>query len=430
MDRETITLTMKEMRRLQTIEMALAGRITNSEGARRLGLSERQFKRLRKRVAEEGPQGAIHKARGRRSNRRLCEKERKRIRDLLVDVYAGFNDTHAHEMLTERHGVTVSRQTVRTIRLEAGLKAVRRRRAPRHRARRERRGRAGAMLLMDGSTHDWFEGRGPSCTLLGVIDDATGEVLALSFEPTEDLAGYLGMFATVLARHGVPASTYSDRNSVFFVNGPETTIEQQLSGEAPLTQFGRALDELGVEMIRSLSPQSRGRVERLWGTLQDRLVSEMRLEGVCGIEGADAFLASFLPRFNARFARAAAEEGTEWLPAPEDLDWHLCAKYRRTVGNDNTVRLGERVIDVPPGAGRTTYAKAKVEVHELRDGRVRIVYNGQVIAQQQAPGGFGRLRPRNNNGLTEAGQLPVATLKRRCRSCGRHRKDQDLRQAG
>jgi len=428
MDRETITLTMKEMRRLQTIEAALAGRITNSEGARRLGLSERQFKRLRKRVATEGPQGAIHKARGKRSNRRMCEKERDRIRDLLKNTYKGFNDTHAHEMLLERDGVTVSRQTVRTIRREAELPPVRKRRAPRHRTRRERRGRAGSMLLMDGSTHDWFEGRGPSCTLLGVIDDATSEVLALSFEPTEDLAGYLGVFATVFSHHGVCASTYSDRSSIFFVNSPEVTLEQQLTGEVPLTQFGRALDELGVEMIRSLSPQSRGRVERLWNTMQDRLVSEMRLEGICDIEGANAFLVSFLPRFNARFAHKAAQDETEWVKAPKDLDWHLCAKYRRTVANDNTVRLGERMIDVPPGPGRCTWAKARVEVHELMDGRARIVREGRVIATQDAQQDFARLMPRNNNGLTEAGQLPVAMLKRRCEKCGT-RKD-GLKQAG
>jgi len=427
MDRETITLTMKEMRRLQTIEMALAGRITNSEGARRLGLSERQFKRLRKRVAAEGPQGAIHKARGRRSNRRVCEEERDRIKDLLENTYAGFNDTHAHELLVERDGVTVSRQTVRTLRIEAGLGPKRRRRPPKHRTRRERREKAGAMLLLDGSEHDWFEERGPRATLLGAIDDATGAVAGLAFEPAEDLAGYLSLFGGILSAHGVPASTYSDRNSVFFVNNPAATLEQQLEGEEPLTQFGRALDELGIVMIRSLSPQSRGRIERLWDTLQDRLISEMRLESIASIEEANAFLSSFVPRFNARFSRQAADSQTEWLAAPRDLEWHLCAKYRRTAGNDNTVRLGERVIDVPAGPNRATWAKAKVEVHELADGRVRIVYQGQVIAEQTAPEGFERLRPRKNNGLTEAGQLPVATLKMRCESCGR--KD-DIRQAG
>lgn len=428
MDRETITLTMREMRRLQTVDAALAGRITNSEGARRLGLSERQFKRLRKRVAAEGPQGAIHRARGARSNRRIPEEERERIRSLLENTYAGFNDTHAHEMLVERHGVTACRQTVRTIRREAGLSAVRRRRAPKHRSRRERRGRAGAMLLMDGSVHDWFEGRGIPCTLIGVIDDATGRVLGLSFEPSEDLAGYLGLFKRILKDHGVPASTYSDGGSVFFVNNPGTTIEQQLAGEMPLTQFGRALDELGVEMIRSLSPQSRGRVERLWGTLQDRLVSELRLEGVSDIASANTFLDTFVPRFNARFACEAADPEEEWLSPPADLDWHLCTKYTRTVGNDNTARLGERVIDVPPGPSRSTWAKAKVEVHELTDGRARVVHHGQVIAEQDAPAGFDRLRPRNNKGLSEAGQMPVATLTTRCRRCAQN--PTGFRQAG
>lgn len=421
-------MTMREMRRLQTIETALAGRITNSEGARRLGLCERQFKRLRKRVAMEGPQGAIHKGRGARSNRRINEEERERIRDLLQNTYAGFNDTHAHEMLTERHGVTACRQTVRAIRRESGLAPIRRRRAPKHRSRRERRGRAGAMLLMDGSTHDWFEGRAAVCTLLGAIDDATGRVEGLRFEPTEDLTGYLVMFGGILSVSGVPTCTYSDRSSVFFVTSPVATIEQQLEGEVPLSQFGRALDELGVEMIRSLSPQARGRIERLWGTLQDRLVSEMRLQGVSTIEEANAFVPSFVERFNARFAREPAEVETEWLSAPAELDWHLCAKYRRTVGNDNTVRLGERMIDVPAGPHRSTWAKAKVEVHELLDGRIRVVKEGQVIAEQGPPAGFDRLKPRNNNGLTEAGQMPVTTLRRRCASCEQERNE--LKRAG
>ena len=280
MDEETITLTGRDLRRLRSIETALAGRITNGEGARQLGLSERQFIRLRKRVASEGPSGAIHKGQGKESNRRLGEQERARIRELITTMYAGFNDTHAHEMLVERHGVVACRQTIRAIRIECGCAPVRRHRPAKHRSRRERRGRSGAMVLMDGSTHDWFGGRGPVCTLLGAIDDATGAVLALRFEPTEALPGYLDLFSTILLRHGVPASTYTDRHGVFHVCRPDPTIEEQLAGTQPLSQFGRALDELGIVRIYSLSPQARGRVERLWGTLQDRLVSELRLESV------------------------------------------------------------------------------------------------------------------------------------------------------
>jgi hypothetical protein len=412
---ETITLTGRDMRRLRTIEAALAGRITNSEGARQLGLSTRQFIRLRQRVAVEGPSGVIHKGRGRRSNRRMCEEERERIKKLLDGPFDGFNDTHAHELLVERYGVTCSRQSIRTSRIEAGHAAKRRRRTPKHRSRRERRGRSGAMLLLDGSTHEWFGKRGPRCTLLGSIDDATGEVVALRFEPTEDLAGYLELFHSVFTTHGVPASTYTDRHGVFYVNRPEPSIEEQLEGTEPLSQLGRALDEVGIARIYSLSPQARGRVERLWGTMQDRLVSELRLEGIENIEDANLFVETFLPRFNTRFAIDAADESSDWLPAPKDLDWFLCAKYRRTVGNDNTVKFGDRVFDIEPATYRPTFAKARVEVHELRDGRIRLVHDGRVIGGQDVPAGFERLKTRGRRGLTEAGHLPVVILPSRTR---------------
>ena len=414
-----ITLTGRDMRRLRDIEAALAGRITNSEGARQLGLSVRQFIRLRKRVALEGPSGVIHKGRGKASNRRLGEDERERIRTLLETTYAGFNDTHAHEMLMERHGVTACRETVRSIRIDDGRGAVRRHRPPKHRNRRERRGREGTMLLLDGSTHDWFEGRGPRSTLLGAIDDATGNVAALRFEPTEDLVGYLELFVRILGDKGVPASTYTDRHSVFHVNKPKPTLEEQLDDAEPLTQLGRALDELGILRIYSLSPQARGRVERLWGTLQDRLVSELRLEGVGSIEEANAFLERFTPRFNSRFGHTAAVAEHDWLPAPTDLDWFLCTKYRRTVANDNTVRLGERVLDIAPAKHRASFAHARVEVHELRDGTVRVVHEGRIIAEQAPAPDFSRLRPRGRKGLSEPGQLPVAVLHQRsCPTCG------------
>lgn len=418
MDEETITLTGKDLRRLRAIEAALAERITNSEGARQLGLSKRQFIRLRRRVAEEGPSGVIHKGRGKASNRRLRDTERERIRDLLQTTYKGFNDTHASEMLAERHGVTACRETIRGIRVEAGLRAARKRRGPKHRLRRERRGREGTMLLLDGSTHHWFEERGGKSTLLGAIDDATGQVVALRFEVTEDLAGYLELFATILTNKGVPASTYTDRHSVFHARNMKQTIEEQLEDRQPLSQLGRALDELGIMRIYSLSPQARGRVERLWGTLQDRLVSEMRLEGIDSIEHANVFLERFVSRFNARFARPAADPEHDWLRAPKDLDWYLCAKYPRKVGNDNTVRLADVIVDIEPAAHRTSFAKAKVEVHELRDGRVRVVCDGRIVAEKERPQDFARLRRRKIKPLPEAGQLPVALLRQRlCPAC-------------
>lgn len=411
-------MTGKELGRLRTVDSALAGRITNAEGARSIGVSVRQFIRLRTRVAVEGPLGVIHKSRGKTSNRRLSDSERERIKSLLSTTYAGFNDRHATEMLHDRDGVTACRETVRSLRIEAGLGAVRRRRGPKHRSRRERRARGGTMLLLDGSTHAWFAERGGTCTLLGAIDDATGQVVALRFEPTEDLVGYLELFATILRRHGVPASIYTDKHGVFFANRAAPTIEEQLAGEEPLSQFGRAIDELGIVRIYSLSPQARGRVERLWGTLQDRLVSELRLEGICSMDRANAFLESFLPRFNERFAHPPAEDESDWLAAPADLDWFLCAKYPRTVAGDNTVRCGEVLVDIPPGPHRRSYAKARVELHELLDGRVRVVHEGRVIAERPPSEDFARLRRRRLKPLTGPGQLPVAVLRRReCLVC-------------
>jgi hypothetical protein len=273
------------------------------------------------------------------------------------------------------------------------------------------------MVLLDGSMHAWFEDRGPVSTLIGAIDDATGTVVGLRFEPTEDLAGYLALFAHILSSRGVPASTYTDRHSVFRVNNPQPTVEEQLEDTKPLTQLGRSLDELGILMIYSLSPQARGRVERLWGTLQDRLVSELRLEGIGDIEEANAFLERFILRFNTRFAIPPGDSEHDWLPAPADLDWFLCAKYVRKVANDNTVRLGKLVVDIPPSAHRTTFAKAKVEVHELTDGRVRVIHEGRVIAEHKPGQDFERLHSRGKNGLNGPGQLPVTPLLRRCSTC-------------
>lgn len=407
-------MTGRELRRIKVVESALAGRITNAEGARDLGLSVRQFIRIRARVAKEGPQGVIHRLRGRPSVRRLAEVLRQKVKDLLATKYAGFNDHHATEMLAEREGIHLSRETVRRLRREAGIGAVRRRRAPKHRRRRERRERQGDMILFDASDHDWLEGRGPSLVLLGAIDDATGEVISVRFEDREDVHGYFDLFEDVLAKKGVPASLYTDRHGVFHVNKPNLSVEEELCGEEELTQFGRAMAELGVVQIFSLSPQARGRIERLWATLQDRLASEMRLERIATKEEAGAFLLGFLLRHNKRFAIEPADAKSDFLPAPKDPGWFLCSKYLRTVGNDNTVRFHDRVIDIAPGPDRLTYAKAKVEVHELRTGAVRVIYQGRIIAQTASLEGF-RLRCRRKR-LLQLGDLPVATLPRRSRS--------------
>lgn len=399
----------KELRRLKVVESALSGRIKNADAARDLGMSVRQFIRLRGRVAKEGPGGVIHRGRGKTSPRRMPEDRRERIKELLKTKYAGFNDTHATEMLFEKEGIELSRESVRRLRKETGKEAARKRRAPKHRKRRDRKEKAGEMVLLDASEHAWLEERGPRLTLAGVIDDATGEVFSARFADSEDFHLYLDVLDEMLLSKGIPASTYTDKHGVFLAKKRDRGIEAELEGEPELTQFGRVMAELGVVQIFSLSPQARGRIERLWGTFQDRLVSEMRLAGISTKDEANAFLPGFLPRHNARFSVKAASEESAWLPAPKEIDWYCCAKYPRVVANDNTVRLGKRLIDIPPGPTRISYAKAKVEVHELRTGEARVVYQGQVIATDPAPEGFERLKPIPRH-LTELGQLPVALL--------------------
>ena len=417
MDKETFTLSRKELRRLKVVESALAGRIKNADAARDLGMSVRQFIRLRGRVAKEGPGGVIHGSRGRTSPRRMPEEKRERVKELLKTKYDGFNDTHATEMLSEKEYIELSRESVRRLRKETGKEAARKRRAPKHRKRRDRKERAGEMVLLDASDHEWLEDRGPRLTLAGAIDDATGDVVSARFADSEDLHLYLDIFEEMLVLKGIPASIYTDKHGVFHNQKRGQSIERELAGEPEITQFGRILSELGVVQIFSLSPQARGRIERLWGTFQDRLVSEMRLAGISTKDEANAFLPNFLSRHNGRFSVKAASEKSDWLPEPKEIDWYLCAKYQRTVGNDNTVRFGGRIIDIPPGKTRLSYAKAKVEVHELRTGEARVVYQGQIIATDPPPEGFRRLKPRPHH-LAQFGQLPVALLPTKpCEGC-------------
>jgi hypothetical protein len=286
-------------------------------------------------------------------------------------------------MLAEEHELVLSRATVRRLLLAAGLGSPRTRRPRRHRRRRERMPQAGLLVQVDGSHHDWLEGRGPRLVLHGAIDDATNEVPAATFRLQEDAAGYLWVLREMARHHGLPLAVYSDRHSIFEQTTPQTlTIEDQLRGvQRPLTQVGRALAELAIRWIPADSPQAKGRIERLWGTFQDRLVSELRRARAASIEEANTVLTTFLPRYNRRFARDPAHPDSAYrpLPAAPPIDDVCCFKYTRTVANDNTVRLEEHLIQILPGPGRRSYAKARVEVHEHLDGTLSVVYQGQPL---------------------------------------------------
>src|SRR5262245_10153304 len=313
---ETFTMSRKELPRPGLIQTALAGQITNREGAGALQLSVRQFQRLKARVRLGGPLALRHGTRGRPSPRRLPPAVCAQVQALRQDRYAGFNDTHLTEKLREVHGLSISRESVRRLRRALGWPAVHRRRPPQHRARRPREAAAGQLLQLDGSPFPWLEDRGPMLTLLGAIDDATSTVLALHFRPTEDLHGYATLLHHVFRTYGLPVALYGDGVNILVRTDRHWSVSEQLAGRRAPTHLGRVLHDLGIGYVQAHSPQAKGRIERLWATLQDRLVSELRVRGVATAAAANAFVPEFLADFNRRFARPPAVARSLPPPAP------------------------------------------------------------------------------------------------------------------
>jgi transposase len=307
MRQETFTLSQKELQRVSVISACIKGDMACARAAELLCLSARQVKRLKKRMREDGEAALAHANRGRPSHRRLPDAIRQRIVQLARTTYAGFNDHHLCEKLVEREGFSLSRESLRRLLRNHGQGSPRQRRAPVHRQRRVRSARLGELVQLDGSPHDWLEGRGPQLTALGMQDDATGKILAAQFFPSETTFGYLCLLRQVLRRFGVPLAFYGDRSGIFVRNDDTWTVEEQLAGKRQPTQFGRALEQLGVTFIAANSPQAKGRVERLWGVLQDRLCSELRLAGAHDLESANAVLRKFIADYNRRFARQPRE---------------------------------------------------------------------------------------------------------------------------
>ena len=389
MTRETITLTQREHHRLQLLSRVHDGVMRAREAARLLGLSLRHLRRLLASWRQHGPAALAHGNRGRPSRRRVADPIRARILSLARTTYVGVNDHHLTELLAEREGLHVSRKTVQRLLRAAGLGSPRQRRAPRHRRRRERMPQAGLLIQLDGSHHPWLEDRGPRLVLLAAIDDATGEVLAAVFRPEEDAHGYFLLLRRLVRRYGVPVAAYTDRHSLFHCN-PHTpqTLAEELEGRVPSTQIGRALQELGIRWIPASSPQGKGRVERLFGTFQDRLVIELRLAQARTLSEAQRVLDRFLPRYNARFAQPPAHPDPAWQPAPTPaaLERICCFKYQRKVSHDNTLQLDARVLQLAPGPGGRSYAGVRVDVCAHLNGRLSVHYRGQHLRTTQLRG--------------------------------------------
>lgn len=372
-----VTLTMNEVKRLHYMQKIVDHQMTATQAAELLGLSVRQVRRLVAKYRREGAPGIAHGNRGRAPSNQIQPEVRSQILALAEKHYRDYNDCHFTEELAEKHGVQLSRSSVRRIRRQANLKSPRKRRAARHRSRRERRAQAGMLLQADGSRHNWLEGRGPWLSLIAYIDDATNEVSGAIFREEEDAAGYFMGLQQICLQSGIPGAIYADQHTIF-QSPSKATLEQELAGERPRSQFGRLLTELGIELIAARSPQAKGRIERLWGTFQDRLVKALREAGAATLEEANRVLESFLPRHNQRFRVKPAQEGTAYVPWPKEYrakDF-FCFKHTRTVTHDNTIPFDGHRLQIPPGPQRRSYAKAKVEVQQHLDGRLEIHFQG------------------------------------------------------
>jgi len=394
--REQVILSMKDQKRLEVISELDAGRVTGREAAALMGVSLRQARRVLAAYRKQGVEAVVHGNRGRTPATRTPEVIRDKVLTLARSTYEDYNDQHFTEELAAQHSIVLSRSTVRRIRRQAELASPRKRKAPRHRRRRERYPQAGMLLQIDGSDHDWLEGRGPRLTLIAAIDDATNEVPYALFREQEDAAGYFLLVRQIAASHGLPVALYADRHTIF--QSPVTaTIDQQLSGQTPQSQFGRLLAELAIQLIAARSPQAKGRIERLFGTLQDRLVKALRQAGATSLAEANAVLAQFLPGFNQRFSIQAAQAGSKYRPLPTHLntDQVFSFKHERTVAHDNTISFAGVTLQIPPGPDRISYAKARVQVCQYLDGRVGICYQDQLLTiidrHQEGPVRVGKL---------------------------------------
>jgi len=364
----------KELRYLHVVGKVLDKELKQREAAEVLSVSSRQIRRMVKRVRVEGDKGVIHKSRGRVSNRRISDPIRDRVIQLYRCEYGDFGPTLASEKLQEREQVQVNHETLRLWLLESGDWKKRRKRRG-HRRWRERKAHFGEMVQMDGSHHDWFEGRGPGCVLMGYIDDATGKVFGRFYE-YEGTFPAMDSFKRYLLKYGLPIRVYLDRHTTYKSNA-KVTIEDLLDEEeVALSQFERALKELGVEVVHAYSPQAKGRVERLFGTLQDRLVKEMRLRGIRTIQEGNAFLRQYLPVYNRRFAVGPLKPNNLHRPLLKGLDLNsiLCIKTERTLRNDFTVAYNRKLYQIE----EKTRA-CKVMIHEHLDGSMKITYRDRAL---------------------------------------------------
>jgi transposase len=390
---KVLLMGVRDAQRLGPLQAAIEGRITNTKGAELTGLSLRQFKRLKARVRQLGPAGLLHGNRGRPSAHRIDPAARAKAVALLERLEPRLNDCHVRDVLAER-GIALSAETVRQIRRSLGLAAKHRRRPTKHRRRRLREARAGSLVLIDGTEFAWLGKDHPVFTLVGTLDDATGEPLSLVRRPHEDLHGFTQALHEMIQKFGVPEALYGDRTAIAVRNDAHWSRDEELAGRQRPTQFGQMLEQLGIRYIAAQSPEAKGRIERHWQIVQDRLPAEVALNGIRTLDAFDAFLPHFLARCSRWFARAPREKVSAWRPAPRHYERMLACRYQRVVGRDNVVVLPGLTLQIPPGPHQRSYARAHVEVRELLDGRLLVLRDDRILFEHPAPAGPFVLIPR------------------------------------
>jgi transposase len=366
----------REITRLEVMQRLQEKRLSQKEAAEMLGIGIRQVKRLYRAYKAEGAGGLVSKRRDQPSNNRLDEELVQQVIDLVYERYRDFGPTLAHEKLTEVHGLQLSRESVRRIMIAEELWKPKRAKKPTVHQMRQRRACYGELVQIDGSDHDWFEGRGPRCTLLAYIDDATGQLMEAWFAPAETFFAYTEATRHYLERYGKPVAFYSDKHGIFRVNQP-----RPLGTSSGLTQFGRAMQELDIQIICANSPQAKGRIERAYQTLQDRLVKELRLRGISDIASANAYSPEFREDYNRRFAvlPRSSHDAHRPLLKTELLDQILVRQQTRTLSKNLTLQFRQVLYQIQ--TSRPTYAlrNAQVTVCENPQGEITILYKNQPL---------------------------------------------------
>jgi len=380
MAKDIIAMSLREIDQFRIVQGVIQRDLTQVKAAEVLGITDRHIRRLVRRVREEGARGIVHRSRGRASPHRMLKELEERIVGVVEKRYTGFGPTLASEKLFERDGIRISKEKLRQIMMVHGLWQRKRRRRKIH-PWRERKDYFGEMTQMDGSHHEWLEGRGPRLVLMGYVDDAKNNFFGHFY-------GYEGVYPAMdsleryISLYGLPRSLYLDKHSTFKTTR-EPSLDELLRGERALTQFERACKELGIEVIHAHSPQAKGRIERTFGILQDRLVKEMRLASIRTKEEANKFLEKFLPRYNERFAKVARKDGDLHRPLAKHINLReiFCIKATRTISNGYIVKWRGRMflIEHPNIAMR----RRKVEVREHFDGEITIKFNGRYLKYRE-----------------------------------------------